>query len=47
MTDAGHGRRSALRIWHQSVNELDHFDVYKRALVTGLSDGYVDMRPRR
>ena len=22
----------APRIWHQSVNELDHFDVYKRAL---------------
>jgi len=25
---------AASRIWHQSVNELDHFDVYKRALET-------------
>jgi allantoin racemase len=53
MTDARQGRGSALRIWHQSVNELDHLEVYKRALeahaaeVTGLSDGYVDMWPRR
>lgn len=26
------GKRSTPRIWHQSVNELDHLDVYKRAL---------------
>jgi Asp/Glu/hydantoin racemase len=25
-------RGSKLRIWHQSVNELDHLDVYKRSL---------------
>ncbi|WP_245311474.1 aspartate/glutamate racemase family protein, partial [Bradyrhizobium pachyrhizi] len=26
------GKRSTPRIWHQSVNELDHLEVYKRAL---------------
>jgi allantoin racemase len=31
MTTAS-GRKSKPRIWHQSVNELDHLAVYKRAL---------------
>jgi allantoin racemase len=32
MTAAVGKRESGLRIWHQSVNELDHLAVYKRAL---------------
>ncbi|WP_407179800.1 aspartate/glutamate racemase family protein [Bradyrhizobium sp. STM 3562] len=32
MTDATANKAAAPRIWHQSVNELDHLDVYKRAL---------------
>ena len=32
MTGANPDRKTVPRIWHQSVNELDHFDVYKRAL---------------
>ena len=32
MTGATKTRGSTIRIWHQSVNELDHLDVYKRAL---------------
>ncbi|MGB9114927.1 aspartate/glutamate racemase family protein [Bradyrhizobium sp.] len=34
MTGVGLNKGSAPRIWHQSVNELDHFGVYKRALET-------------
>jgi Asp/Glu/hydantoin racemase len=34
MTGAGPDRGSTPRIWHQSVNELDHLGVYKRALET-------------
>ena len=32
MTNATANKGAVPRIWHQSVNELDHFDVYKRAL---------------
>jgi hypothetical protein len=32
MTGVKHGKGSVLRIWHQSVNELDHLAVHKRAL---------------
>ena len=32
MTGVAPNKGAAPRIWHQSVNELDHFDVYKRAL---------------
>ncbi len=32
MTGATQTKGSVPRIWHQSVNELDHLDVYKRAL---------------
>lgn len=32
MTAAVAGKESPIRIWHQSVNELDHFAVYKHAL---------------
>lgn len=34
MTTAGRNGGSVPRIWHQSVNELDHLAVYKRALET-------------
>ncbi|RZN35066.1 aspartate/glutamate racemase family protein [Bradyrhizobium sp. Leo121] len=38
MTRAGYGGGSKPRIWHQSVNELDHLAVYKRALEAHAAD---------